>query len=92
MTMKTFFKKFIDTYKETYEVEKKLLVEKQYEQIDSFKVSVSMGQNLDEKKILEIVQKCVSLTTTQLSNAKTYMPIKSDSIPQSVYTNRKFNR
>lgn len=36
MAIKAFFKKFIDTYNETYEIEKKLLMEKQHEQINFY--------------------------------------------------------
>ncbi|RKG40363.1 hypothetical protein [Acinetobacter rongchengensis] len=77
MTMKAFFENFLATYKATYEIEKKLLIEKQDEQIDSLKVSVSMGQNIDEKKLLEIVKRYVS-AVNQVNNMKTYTYITSN--------------
>ena len=58
MNISNFFKKFVDTYKETYEREEKLLMEKQRKYIDSLKVSVSMGKELDagELRVLVINQ------------------------------------
>lgn len=73
MAIKAFFKKFVDTYNETYEIEKKLLMEKQHEQIDSFKVSVSMGQNLDEKEILKMAQRYVSFISNKDKRPKIYI-------------------
>ena len=55
MNISNFFKKFVDTYKETYEREEKLLMEKQRKYIDSLKVSVSMGKELDDGELRVLV-------------------------------------
>ncbi|HHY2118667.1 TPA: hypothetical protein ACV20N_002509 [Acinetobacter baumannii] len=60
MNITNFFRKFADTYKETYEREEKLLMEKQREQINSLKISVSMSENLNEKDLLELAHKYVT--------------------------------
>ena len=89
MDMKVFYKKFIDTYKATYEVEKKLLTKKQSEQINSLKISVSMGQDLDEKKLLAIVKKYVSVKN-QEKRVRTYTYLdRKDSIDHLVYSLKK---
>ena len=72
MSIKTFFKKFTETYNETYETEKKLLKEKQHEQINSLKVSILMGENLDEKEVLQIVKGYVSFLSKKSDTPKTY--------------------
>lgn len=55
MNISNFFKKFVDIYKETYEREEKLLMEKQRKHIDSLKVSVSMGKELDASELRFLV-------------------------------------
>ena len=61
MKISNFLKKFVDTYKETYEREEKILMKRQREYIDSLKISAAMSKELDadELRTLVIHQLCL---------------------------------
>ena len=55
MKISNFFKKFVDTYKETYEAEEKILMKRQRDRIDSLKISASMSKELDADELRNLV-------------------------------------
>ena len=55
MKISNFFKKFVDTYKETYEAEEKILMKRQRDRIDSLKISAAMSKELDADELRTLV-------------------------------------
>ena len=55
MKISNFFKNFVDTYKETYEAEEKILTKRQRDRIDSLKISAAMSKELDADELRTLV-------------------------------------